>query len=212
MKKGLLVLILTATLLIQTVKADIGVGIRWGVEEFSVNDFQEKCLTYTIYNPFDSDVTATISVTEDLQKYVSRIESKQVFLPGYRGAPTDNAAKLANSKQVEVCFYGEIWRWPPFYPIDYKGGVLAGSSPGDVVGVTGSTVASVVHAPLTLHVGTMSNYYKFIVILTITIVILIIAVLKIMKKLPKRKKKYCSKCKKSYSIKTKFCPKCGKKL
>jgi hypothetical protein len=212
LKKAFLIFILTSILLLQSVKADVGVGIQWGVEEIFVNDNQENCLSYKIYNPFNSDVTATVSVSDDLIKYISSVEPEQVFLSGYQGDPNDNAAKLANSKNVEVCFNGNIWRWPPFYPIDLEGGVLAGSSPGNVVGITGSTVASVVHAPLTLHVGSLSNYYKFVVILVVVLILLAIVILKIMKKLPKSKKKYCKKCKKKFSSKTKFCPSCGKKL
>lgn len=204
---GLIIFLFT----ISTVKATIGVGITYTYEELFLNEFQENCIAYKIYNPFDSDVTATIDISGDIAPLVTRIEPKQFYLPGYTGPENDTATKLANNQEIKICFKPNTLRWLPFYPIEVSGVVLAKAARGDVVG-TGSATVSSVSAPLTLRIGSMKIFHNFIITLIIIIALLIILVLKTKKKLPKRKRKYCKKCKKKFSAKNKFCPNCGGKL
>jgi len=210
LKKGFLVLILFL-FIISVVKATVGVGITYGNEELFLNEFKENCITYKIYNPFDSDVTATVDVGGGIASLVTKIEPKQLYLPGFIGLDNDTVAKLANNKETKVCFKPNTLRWPPFYPVIISGVVLAKAARGDVSG-TGSATVSSVQAPLTLRIGSMKIFYNFIIILVIIIALIIIFVLRMKKKLPKRKRKYCEKCEKKFSAKNKFCPDCGGKL
>jgi hypothetical protein len=198
-------------LLLPAVKADVGTGIRWKTEELFLNELEEKCVNYEIYNPFDTNVTAKLSAERSIQGMVTRIEPEQFSLPAYIGLANDNAAKLANKIDVKICFKANLLRWPPFYPKTYSGVVLATASPIGIPG-TGSASASVVQAPLRITVGKIQNFYIFVVTVIILIAAVIIAILKIKKKLPKVKKKYCTHCKKYFSHKLNFCPQCGKKL
>jgi hypothetical protein len=192
-------------------KADVGVGIRWKTEELFLNEFEEGCVNYEIYNPFDTNVTAKLNTGREIENMVSKVEPEQFFIPGYKGEPNDNKAKLANKQDITICFKPSFFRWPPFYPVEYKGVVLATALPIGIPGM-GSASASVVQAPLTLRVGSMGTFYIFVVILIITIAVVVFLILKIKKKLPKAKKKYCRKCKKYFSFKLKFCPACGSRL
>lgn len=164
-------------LLIPMVKADVGVGLRWTAEELFLNDFEEKCIVYSVYNPFDTEVTAFISVERDIAPYLKYIEPAYAYLPAYTGAPNDNAAKLANKQDITVCFYSTPVRWPPFYPEDLSGVVLANAMVGKVES-TGSSVASVVQAPLTLRLGKIQTFYTFFAaIISISIAVIFVAIL-----------------------------------
>jgi len=193
------------------VRADVGIGIRWKVEELYLNEFEEKCVVYTVYNPFDSDVKGKLSIEKEVLPLVSKIEPEEFSLPGYKGDPTDNKAKLANNQNITVCFKANPLRWLPFYPINYSGVVLATATPINIPSM-GSASASVVQAPLTLKVGNMATFYQFVIFSTAVLVVLILLILKIKKKLPKIKKRYCSRCKKWFSLKMKYCPECGRVL
>ena len=199
-------------LFLSIIKADVGVGITYTYEElFLTDEFQENCINYKIYNPFDTDVTAIISVDGEIAPLVTRIEPKQFFLPAFNGSDKDIPGKLANNQPIKVCFKPKLLRWLPFYPINLNGVVIAGAARGNVAG-TGSSTVSSVQAPLILRVGSMRSFYNFVIVSVIIIVVLIILVMKAKNKIPKREKKYCKKCGKKLSVKNKFCPNCGGEL
>jgi len=182
--KLLIILIVLSFVSPQLVKSDVGVGLSYNIQEIFVEDLKENCIVYSLYNPFDSDVTARLTVQDDIKRYLSRIEPNEVFLPGYHGDPGDNKAKLANKADVKVCFYGDPIRWPPFYPKDYDSGVVASAAQGGVTGATGAATISSVSAPLTLHLGNIQIFYRFLGIIIITTIVIIFVILKI-KKVPK---------------------------
>lgn len=197
----------------QAVRADVGIGLQWNTEELSLQEFEEKCIRYSIYNPFDTGVTASMNVEKGLERFLTKIEPKQFYLPAYTGASDDNAAKLANNQYVQVCFKADPFRWPPFQPLHIDGAVLAIAHPGDTGGAPiGSAAASVVQGPLTLRIGSESMFYRFCGVVAVIVIAIIVVTLKLLKKLPKRKKKYCKTCKKKFSYKNDFCPKCGSRL
>jgi len=196
---------------ISIVKADVGLGIQYSYEELFLNEFEEKCLSYNIYNPFDSDVKAIMNTEGKIAPFLTKIEPNNFFLPGYHGPGGDVAAKLENKESVKVCFKPKLWRWPPFYPLNLSGIVVASAAPVGV-GFTGSAAVSSVAAPLTLRVGNIRNFHNFVIVLIVVIILLVLLILRIKKKLPKRKKKFCRKCNKKYSYKMKYCPNCAGKL
>jgi hypothetical protein len=198
-------------LFLPVAKADIGVGIRWKIEELFLNEFEEKCVNYEIYNPFNSNVTARLSAERSIVGMITRIEPEQFSLPAYTGLANDSAAKLANKQDVTICFKASLLRWPPLYPKNYSGVVLATALPLGIPG-TGSASASVVQAPLRITVGKIQTFYVFVVALVILIAAVIVLILKIKKKLPKNQKKYCTHCNKYFSHKLNYCPQCGNKL
>jgi hypothetical protein len=210
--KLLIILIVLSSVLPEIVKSDVGIGLSYNSQAIVVDDLKENCIVYSLYNPFDTDVTARLTVQDDIKRYVSRIEPSEVFLPGYHGDPNDKNAKLANKADVRLCFYGNPLRWPPFYPKDYGSGVVASSARGRVSGATGAATVSSVSAPLLLRLGSIQSFYRFSGIIIITIMVVIFAILKIKKKLPERKKKYCEKCKKEFPAKMKYCPYCGERI
>ncbi|MEM5834712.1 MAG: hypothetical protein QXQ69_02595 [Candidatus Aenigmatarchaeota archaeon] len=188
MLKQFISLLLTSILFFPIVKADVGVGIKWSLEEIFLREFEEKCIFYSVYNPFDTEVTAQISVDEKLASLITKIEPKEVYLPPYTGDPKDNAAKLANKQDVKICFYANPFRWPPFYPVNYSGAIFASAIPGKAAGL-GSTAVSVVQAPLTVRIGNFLSFYIFVISVVILTFILLVIALRIKKKLLSSMKK-----------------------
>ncbi|MFH0711169.1 MAG: hypothetical protein V1944_01170, partial [Candidatus Aenigmatarchaeota archaeon] len=174
-------------------------------------EFGENCVQYSIYNPFDTEVTAKLTVERGLQPFISKIDPIEFKIPAYTGNSTDNAAKLANKQDVLVCFKSSLARWPPFYPVSIKGVVLASAGVGEITG-SGSSSSSVVQAPLTLNIGSLTVFYEFSIALVLIIGAIVFLVLKSLKKLPKRVKKFCSHCQKWFPGKMKHCPDCGSAL
>jgi hypothetical protein len=77
MKKylGFLVLLL---LLVSPVTASIGIGIKWTTESEFINENQERCITYGIYNPFDTDVMGYLTATQELAGLYQAEEPKLI--------------------------------------------------------------------------------------------------------------------------------------
>ncbi len=212
MFKNIIITIFVSLLLIlPKTNADVGIGITYFQESLTLGEFEENCVTYKIYNPFNSDVTAKISVAGDIEPLMTTIEPNNFLLKAYDGSPDDNNQKLKNNKETKVCFKSKIFRWPPFYPQKLEGVILAGAMPGGISGSGSSTVSSV-QAPLFLRVGSMKTFKTFIFTTGLLIIIMVFFLLKLLKKIPKIKKMYCKKCDKYFIKKNKFCPKCGGEL
>ncbi|MBI4015630.1 MAG: hypothetical protein HY362_02845 [Candidatus Aenigmarchaeota archaeon] len=132
----------------------IGVGLRWDQEAIGVPDLKETCTQYYIYNPFDTDVVASIKVEGDISGMVTRTEPAAVAVPA-KTMPRDGRA-------VKVCFSAPTARFPPFMPAQYKGKVLASYAPGTNLAATGSAVGASVQAPLSVFVGEWGMFSGFI--------------------------------------------------
>jgi hypothetical protein len=58
-----------------------GVGIKWDKESTMVPEKTKTCLTYFVYNPFDSDVYAKIELSEELQDIIKSQENEAKLIP-----------------------------------------------------------------------------------------------------------------------------------
>ncbi|MBD3262798.1 hypothetical protein GF374_00270 [Candidatus Woesearchaeota archaeon] len=78
-KKIILVAILALVFMItipQAVSARKGVGIVWGTETVIVSENSVHCVEYGLYNPWDEDVLASLTVDGDLKQVVENEESE----------------------------------------------------------------------------------------------------------------------------------------
>jgi len=94
MKKTISLIIFIFFILIFIKPAYAGVGIVYGVRDVEVYEGDTKCITYGIYNPFDSDVTALIFASGELSNLISK--SDQFFVPAHTSHD--------DAKKVEFCF------------------------------------------------------------------------------------------------------------
>ena len=160
-KNVIITIFVSFLLILPKINADVGIGITYFQESLTLKEFEENCVNYKIYNPFNSNVTAKISVAGDIEPLMTTIEPNNFFLKAYDGPLDDNNAKLSNNKQIQICFRSKLFRWPPFYPQNLDGVILAGAMPGKISGSGSSTVSSV-QAPLILHVGSMKTFKIFV--------------------------------------------------
>jgi hypothetical protein len=143
----------------QGVLAAKGVGIVWSTQTEAVGENARHCISYGVYNPWDEDVTAMLSVSSALKPVVVSEESIPTFLPA--------ETMHDDAKEVNLCFYV-----PKVYTDDclignflfceqtcsepevrYDGEVIVMEAPsiGDT-GAMGSSTSMGVSAPLTLRV------------------------------------------------------------
>ena len=92
--KRVLVVLMIFLFMAGTVSADVGIGLKWFTESEYVNEGEQKCITYDIYNPFDTDVTGFLEATDDLEK-ISHAEEPKLI-----------PAHTSSSKAIptQVCF------------------------------------------------------------------------------------------------------------
>lgn len=127
--------------------ADVGVGLHATANAGTLaEDGQLFCMTYTIYNPFDTDVNATLAAEGGIAQLVTRIDAP-VLLPGRTG--------LENGKEAKICFGKKGAFGKACEPGSYDGSVAASITDGG-----GGTSASAQPLRLTVTCGENRNYYK----------------------------------------------------
>jgi hypothetical protein len=82
-----------------------GVGISWDRESALVPENTKTCLTYKVYNPWDSDTNVQIVLSDTLQEIVSSQESENKFIP----------AQTSSSNAIPVTF---CFKTPRVYDAD----------------------------------------------------------------------------------------------
>ena len=133
-----------ALMLINPAFATSGVGIKYAFESADAIQNDITCLKYSVYNPFDSDVTATILAEGDFAEYQFR--PKKVDLPAN--------TRSADAKKIDLCFKMPKMVDNCDFPIKLSGNAVATTvdksnflSPG-----SGSRARIAVSAPLNLSV------------------------------------------------------------
>lgn len=137
-----------------------GIGIKYSSESALVSENTEVCLDYySVYNPWDDDTYATISVSEELMSILSVQDVEATLIP----AKTGNEASIP----IHFCF-----KVPRVYSRDcsvgsflceqtcsedmkvYEGEVVVSSVPGpaQISGTGGSSTKVAVSAPLRIRV------------------------------------------------------------
>jgi LPXTG-motif cell wall-anchored protein len=156
-----------------------GVGIVWSTQTEAVTENSRHCITYGVYNPWDEDVTALLSVSSALSPVVVGEESIPTFLPA--------ETMHDDAKEIELCFYV-----PKVYTDDclvgnflfceqtcsepevrYDGEVIVMEAPSGSGGAMGSSTAMGVSAPLTLRV--LCNEYPRDYTIVIVGVVVVVA-------------------------------------
>lgn len=77
-----------------TVSADMGIGIKWYTETEIVNEGEQMCVTYGIYNPFDTDVKGYLEATKELETISQAEEPK--LIPAHTSS--------TNAIPTQICF------------------------------------------------------------------------------------------------------------
>ncbi len=175
-KLASIALLMCFVLLPQAAMASKGVGIVWSTQTEAVAENARHCINYGVYNPWDEDVTAVLTVSDTLRPVITGEYSTPTFLAA--GTMHDDA------KQIQLCFYV-----PKVYTDDclvgnmlfceqtcsepevrYDGEVIVmEAAPSGQTGAMGSTTALGVSAPLTLRV-TCNEYPRDYTIIIVGVV------------------------------------------
>jgi hypothetical protein len=165
MALGLLLLLAA----VSAASADIGIGLKWAQESAVVPQDAVSCITYGLYNPFDSDVDGSLAASQELSPLVSPTHSD-----GPLRVPKGTAPE--SSLQRRICFSIPQAYPPgglgPLFPSQscppdserksYTGEVSARSEPvGGRAGGVGSATGTAVAAPLRLIVGCVPSGTDF---------------------------------------------------
>ncbi len=89
-------LCLLLVVLVVPVEARKGVGISWDRESVIVNENQEVCIPYGIYNPWDEDVIVKLSLSPELSGVATSVDSEEKLVPA--NTPHNN------SMPITLCF------------------------------------------------------------------------------------------------------------
>lgn len=175
-KLVLIALLMCLVMAPQGALASKGVGIVWSTQTEIVSENARHCITYGVYNPWDEDVTAILTVSDALKPVVVGEESTPTFLPAY--------TMHQDAEQVQLCFYV-----PKVYTDDclvgnmlfceqtctepqvtYDGEVIVmeaqTAGPG---GAMGSATAMGVSAPLTLKVACNEYPRDYTIIIVVVV-------------------------------------------
>jgi hypothetical protein len=152
------ILLLCLLVVPQGALAAKGVGIVWSTQTEAVSENARHCIKYGVYNPWDEDVTAMLTVSDSLKPVVVGEESIPTFLPA--------ETMHDDAKEIDLCFYV-----PKVYTDDclvgnflfceqtcsepevrYDGEVIVMEAPSGSGGAMGSSTSMGVSAPLTLRV------------------------------------------------------------
>jgi hypothetical protein len=95
-KKVIEFLVLAVSFIFLMNLVSAGVGIKWDKESTMVPEKTKTCLTYFVYNPWDSDVYTRIELSEELQEIVKSQENEVKLIPA--------GTSSSQSIPVEFCF------------------------------------------------------------------------------------------------------------
>lgn len=160
-----------------------GLGIKYSEESALINEGDEKCLTYSVYNPWPDDSNVIIDVSSELQEVMVLQEAETKFVPAFTSSE--------NALPIKFCF-----KVPKVYQRDcavgsflcelqcqeetkvYEGEVAIRTIPKEtqMTGTGGSATAAVIGAPLRVRVACNPHsrdytlLYAFIAVFSVLIV------------------------------------------
>ncbi len=140
MKK--IVILFTTLLLLSPAFADSGVGIKYAFEYSDAIQEDVTCLTYSVYNPFDTAITATMVTEGEFAEYQYR--QKNLNLDAYTYSNS--------SKELDVCFKVPKIVEDCESPVKLTGNVVATTVSDSTVQGSGAVAKVGVSAPLELNI------------------------------------------------------------
>jgi len=135
-------ILITTLLLFSPVFADEGVGIKYLFEEADAIQNDITCLTYQVYNPFDTSITATMITEGDFAEYQFR--PKEIDLEAHTYSN--------NSEEIDVCFKVPKIVEDCEAPVKLDGSVVATTVRTSEFSGSGAAAKVGVSAPLELNV------------------------------------------------------------
>jgi hypothetical protein len=191
----LIVISMIALMLAPMALARKGVGVVWDTETEIVVEGSTHCVQYGIYNPWDEDVTALLSVSDELKDIIIKEESESKLITGETmhdmAVPIEFCFDIAKVYEEDCLIGGLICEQTcGEEQVIYEGKIVAmEGSTGGGGGAAGSATALGVSVPLKLKVRCFQHARDWtIVYVTVLIVALLIVGYMLYKRKPKKKK------------------------
>ena len=138
-------LILILILLVPTVVALKGAGIKWADPSAVINEGSTKCIPYGIYNPWDEDISISLSIAGDITQFAD----SSALEPKFVKAGTFNEYSIWQ----EICFTPkDVKGCSPGETINFKGEIVASPVIEQETRGSGSVTATAAAAPLEIAV------------------------------------------------------------
>ncbi len=197
------IVILAVLLLPAMSVARKGVGVVWDTEIEIVNEDSVHCVQYGIYNPWEEDVTALLSVSDELKEVIVSEKSEAKLINAgtthKEAVPIEFCFQIANI-YPEDCLVGNFIceQKCSDEEVSYSGKIVAMEKPGTSTG-SGSATSLGVSVPLKLRVR-CSPYprdwtmvYIAVAVISIILIVLILRKRKAPAKTAAAKKKPAKK-------------------
>lgn len=157
-----------------------GVGVVYSTVYETVQEGEQKCISYGLFNEFDEDVTAELRVSGGLTSILKGVQTSQVFLKAGTGKEqaiqTPVCFKVDNVYS-EQCIAGMLCKQTCSEdPVTYKGQVEVVKTADPTAGGSGSGMALSIPADLTVQVKCNPHgrsYGAFVVTVAVVIIVLI---------------------------------------
>ena len=178
-------LLLLCVVLAFPVAARKGVGIVWNTETEIVKEGTNYCIEYGIYNPWDEDVNALLSVSEEFKPIVNNEESEPRLVEGGtkhdRAVPINLCFDIDNVYQQD-CLFGDFFcqQKCDVQPVTHEGKIVVMEETTGSAGMGSSTTLGV-SVPLKLKVQCNAHprdwtlaYLALAILLSILIIIVLL--------------------------------------
>jgi hypothetical protein len=110
--KNLKLIVLFTSLIIFSSLVSAGIGIKVSQESILVPEGEEGCITYYVYNPFNEDAKASISVTSDLRDILQYQDKETQVIPAKTSSgealPIEFCFKIPKQVYEKDCLIGDI--------------------------------------------------------------------------------------------------------
>lgn len=161
MEKFIRVFFVLTLLVFSSFFVSAGLGIKYGQESAMVNEGDETCLSYSVYNPWPDDSNVIIGVSDSLKEILVLQEAETKFVPKFTSSqdaiPIKFCFKVPQVYSRNCAFAGKLLCELTCKEDmkSYEGEVSVSTLPVDtaITGTGGSAAMAVVGAPLRIRVA-----------------------------------------------------------
>lgn len=181
--RHLIILVLLIVFLSFTVQARKGVGLVWDTQTAIVYENSEHCVRYGIYNPWEDDVNAILSVSDELKDVIINEDSEEKLITAGTfheyAVPMEFCFKIAKTYEEDCWIPGLFCKQEcNIDPVQHEGKVIAMEAPseGGSGSIAGSATSLGVSVPLKLkvkckeHAREMTPLYILIIVIVLIII------------------------------------------
>jgi hypothetical protein len=174
--KKILLIALVMFLAMSSAEARKGVGLSWDRETLIINEGEETCIDYGIYNPWDEDVNAQLTLSPELSAIATEVDSEIKYVVAQtwhnKSIPIRLCFKVDNVYEKDCLIGNQVCAQTCSVPEKAYEGSVGAQEIKDVTGTggTGSATNLAVSVPLKLRVRCAPHTREYILLWLIILV------------------------------------------